>query len=220
MQVTRYKQRQQQRIHFDARPQGDPAGLQRFLAAGGQRLVQVVVYLNDLEAGQGGGTHFHHPLLKGLTVQVRPCRLRCLGGAGGPGRLSAHSATLQRLQLRHGGAVTTCLCPAGCALLRPLYPLCSRARATPSSSSPPSKTAALTSAWPTPGCQSSTARRVGLHAESRPACRRWQAHKQPVHPHRMLPRLCAQKWIANTWACQRAVPAAVTHLPPPEGAQR
>lgn len=37
--------------------------------AGGQRLVQCVVYLNTLSKGGGGGTAFHHPCLKGLIVQ-------------------------------------------------------------------------------------------------------------------------------------------------------
>ncbi len=27
-----------------------------------------------------------------------------------------------------------------------------------------------------------------------------------------------EKWILNTWACQRRVPAAVTHLPVPQEA--
>jgi hypothetical protein len=43
--VTRYREGQQQRVHFDGRPAGDPSGLQEFLAAGGQRLVQVGVQM-------------------------------------------------------------------------------------------------------------------------------------------------------------------------------
>ncbi len=42
------------------------------LQAGGQRLVQVVVYLNSLQPDQGGETHFFNPLLRGLAVQVCP----------------------------------------------------------------------------------------------------------------------------------------------------
>jgi hypothetical protein len=38
--VTRYQSGQQQRVHFDGRPAGDPSGLAEFMAAGGQRLVQ------------------------------------------------------------------------------------------------------------------------------------------------------------------------------------
>ncbi len=33
--------------------------------------MQIVVYLNTLEREQGGGTHFHHPCMDGLTVQAR-----------------------------------------------------------------------------------------------------------------------------------------------------
>lgn len=40
------------------------------LQAGGQRLVQVVVYLNSLQPDQGGETRFFNPLLKGLAIQV------------------------------------------------------------------------------------------------------------------------------------------------------
>ncbi|PSC76020.1 alpha beta-hydrolase [Micractinium conductrix] len=67
--VTRYRRGEYQRKHFDARPDGDPAGLKQFLEAGGQRLVQVVVYLNEVEGG--GGTRFHHPLFRGLTIEPR-----------------------------------------------------------------------------------------------------------------------------------------------------
>lgn len=47
------------------------------LQAGGQRLVQVVVYLNSLQPDQGGETRFFNPLLKGLAIQVgaQPGRL-------------------------------------------------------------------------------------------------------------------------------------------------
>lgn len=41
------------------------------MQAGGQRLVQVVVYLNSLQPDQGGETRFFNPLLKGLAVQAR-----------------------------------------------------------------------------------------------------------------------------------------------------
>jgi hypothetical protein len=33
--------------------------------------------------------------------------------------------------------------------------------------------------------------------------------------HSGLPVLAGEKWILNTWACQRRVPTAVTHLPLP-----
>jgi hypothetical protein len=51
--VTRYQESQQQRVHFDGRPAGDPSGLPEFMAAGGQRLVQVRVA--RLGAGWGRG---------------------------------------------------------------------------------------------------------------------------------------------------------------------
>jgi hypothetical protein len=51
------------------------------LQAGGQRLVQVLVYLNTLGVEQGDGTHFCHPLLQGRTVQVGRRQL-CTWGQG------------------------------------------------------------------------------------------------------------------------------------------
>ncbi|GBF95887.1 hypothetical protein Rsub_08478 [Raphidocelis subcapitata] len=69
--VTRYQEGEQQRVHFDGRPAGDPSGLAEFMAAGGQRLVQVVCYLRTLEPSQGGCTRFHHPALGGLEVPPR-----------------------------------------------------------------------------------------------------------------------------------------------------
>eukprot|EP00878_Enallax_costatus_P024843 GHUV01026535.1.p1 GENE.GHUV01026535.1~~GHUV01026535.1.p1 ORF type:complete len:202 (+),score=31.89 GHUV01026535.1:238-843(+) len=65
----RYFEGEYQRVHFDARPLGDSQGASAWLAAGGQRLVQIVVYLNTMSAAQGGATAFHHPVLKGLSVQ-------------------------------------------------------------------------------------------------------------------------------------------------------
>lgn len=126
--VTRYQRGQYQRVHFDARPDGDPAGLKQFLEAGGQRLVQVVVYLNTLEGGQGGGTHFSHRCMDGLTVQPRQGDALIFFPAYADGKFDDRMA--------HCGEVV----------------------------------------------------RLG------------------------------EKWILNTWACQRAVPAAVTHLPPPHEA--
>lgn len=46
--VTRYQEGEEQRKHFDGRPAGDPSGLQEFMAAGGQRLVQVGVGVSGL----------------------------------------------------------------------------------------------------------------------------------------------------------------------------
>ncbi|KAL4442088.1 hypothetical protein ABPG77_011349 [Micractinium sp. CCAP 211/92] len=126
--VTRYERGQYQRRHFDARPDGDPAGLKTFLEAGGQRLVQIVVYLNTLEREQGGGTHFHHPCMDGLTVQPRLGDALVFFPAYADGKFDDRMA--------HSGEAV----------------------------------------------------RLG------------------------------EKWILNTWACQRRVPAAVTHLPLPQDA--
>lgn len=38
------------------------------MQVGGQRLAQCLVYLNTLSTKHGGGTKFHHPLFRGLTV--------------------------------------------------------------------------------------------------------------------------------------------------------
>ena len=67
--VTRYRDGEQQRKHEDARLPGDSdvRGSEEFLAAGGQRLAQIVCYLAEPEAG--GATKFHHPLLQGLEVE-------------------------------------------------------------------------------------------------------------------------------------------------------
>jgi len=75
--VTRYREGDRQRRHFDARLSGD-AELAEFVTAGhlGQRLVQCVVYLNDVPAGHGGETRFLHPSLQDLKVQ--PTRGDCL----------------------------------------------------------------------------------------------------------------------------------------------
>lgn len=69
--LYRYFTGEYQRVHFDARPPGDSQGAADWLAAGGQRLVQCVVYINSMTAEQGGSTAFHHPLLKGLAVQPK-----------------------------------------------------------------------------------------------------------------------------------------------------
>lgn len=66
--LCRYCQGEYQRVHLDARPPGDSQGASAWLAAGGQRLVQCVVYLNSMTPSQGGSTAFHHPALKGLAV--------------------------------------------------------------------------------------------------------------------------------------------------------
>lgn len=71
--------------------------------AGGQRLVQVVVYLNSLQPDQGGETRFFNPLLKGLAVQV--------GGCGLCGQLegrasAAPAAGRPSCTARRGGQVT------------------------------------------------------------------------------------------------------------------
>lgn len=60
---------------FAAHPRAPPRPRppRRRVQAGGQRLVQVVVYLNSLQPDQGGETRFFNPLLKGLAVQVRRC---------------------------------------------------------------------------------------------------------------------------------------------------
>lgn len=67
--MTRYREGDRQRRHFDARLSGD-AELAEFVTAGhlGQRLVQCVVYLNDVPAGHGGETRFLHPSLQDLKV--------------------------------------------------------------------------------------------------------------------------------------------------------
>lgn len=70
--VTRYVAGEEQRVHSDARIAGDtPERLAEYAASGGQRLVQCVVYLNDVPADGGGATKFYHPSLGGLTVQPR-----------------------------------------------------------------------------------------------------------------------------------------------------
>jgi hypothetical protein len=67
--VTRYLEGDQQRRHFDARVKGDSA-LGDFTGSGqlGQRLVQCVVYLNDVPTSCGGETSFLHPDFRGLKV--------------------------------------------------------------------------------------------------------------------------------------------------------
>ena len=62
-------------------PTHDACFISAGLQAGGQRLVQVLVYLNTLGEEQGGGTHFCHPLLQGLTVQVGRAALHMGPGA-------------------------------------------------------------------------------------------------------------------------------------------
>jgi len=47
---------------------GDPDGLEEFLANGGQRLAQCIVYLNSLSEDQEGQTAFHDKELGGLEV--------------------------------------------------------------------------------------------------------------------------------------------------------
>jgi len=47
---------------------GDPDGLGEFLANGGQRLAQCIVYLNSLSEAQEGQTAFHDKELGGLEV--------------------------------------------------------------------------------------------------------------------------------------------------------
>jgi hypothetical protein len=129
LQVTRYQRGQYQRLHFDARPAGDPDGLKQFLEAGGQRLVQVVVYLNSLQPDQGGETRFFNPLLKGLAVQPRQGDALIFFPAFADGRFDDRMA--------HAG----------------------------------------------------------------------------------MPVKHGCKWICNTWACERVVPRAVTHLPLPDEEQ-
>jgi len=65
--VTRYLRGDRQRRHFDARVRGDGA-YGEFSSGMGQRLIQCVVYLNDMPEGGGGETMFHHPSLRGLKV--------------------------------------------------------------------------------------------------------------------------------------------------------
>ena len=70
--VTRYRPGDRQRRHFDTPLPGDES-LEDFESSGlGQRLVQCVVYLNDLPEGGGGETMFHHPDLSGLKVTESP----------------------------------------------------------------------------------------------------------------------------------------------------
>eukprot|EP00887_Chlorella_sp_A99_P000520 scaffold17.g520.t1 len=66
--VSRYLQGQQQRVHYDGRPAGDPSGYREFMAAGGQRLV--VCYLKTLSPSEGGATCFHHPSMHGLLHPI------------------------------------------------------------------------------------------------------------------------------------------------------
>ena len=43
--VTRYRHGQYQRKHLDSRPAGDASGYSEFMGSGGQRLAQLIVYL-------------------------------------------------------------------------------------------------------------------------------------------------------------------------------
>mmetsp|Transcript_49732 Transcript_49732/g.58032 ORF Transcript_49732/g.58032 Transcript_49732/m.58032 type:complete len:506 (+) Transcript_49732:193-1710(+) len=73
-QVGRYYPSQQYRSHYDAFDLNDVDG-RRFAENGGQRVVTVLVYLNDLAVGRGGCTAF--PRLKtssGEILRVRPER--------------------------------------------------------------------------------------------------------------------------------------------------
>ena len=67
--LTRYCIGEQQRAHTDGRPIGDKEGMEEYMSSGGQRLVQVVAYLNTLEEGCGGATAIHDYSLQGLKVQ-------------------------------------------------------------------------------------------------------------------------------------------------------
>lgn len=77
--VTRYEKGDHQRRHFDARDgrSADDGSANNLADASlgldsalgpGQRLVQCLVYLNDMPPGGGGETKFFHPMLKGLQV--------------------------------------------------------------------------------------------------------------------------------------------------------
>lgn len=66
--LTRYNAGEYQRQHLDARPLGDTSGVSEFASSGGQRLAQVIVYLQAPAAG--GETTFHGPAFGGrLAVQ-------------------------------------------------------------------------------------------------------------------------------------------------------
>eukprot|EP00467_Chlorarachnion_reptans_P016312 CAMPEP_0114503692 /NCGR_PEP_ID=MMETSP0109-20121206/9790_1 /TAXON_ID=29199 /ORGANISM="Chlorarachnion reptans, Strain CCCM449" /LENGTH=401 /DNA_ID=CAMNT_0001681751 /DNA_START=191 /DNA_END=1396 /DNA_ORIENTATION=- len=69
--VTRYQKGQGQAVHSDAYPPAEPGKLQEYLAGGGQRLAQCLVYLNDVPSADGGSTKFFHPVLNGLEVQPK-----------------------------------------------------------------------------------------------------------------------------------------------------
>merc|ERR1712187_435919 len=60
-----------QAAHSDAYPPAEPGKLGEYLAGGGQRLVQCLVYLNDVPKKDGGSTKFHHETLNGLEVQPK-----------------------------------------------------------------------------------------------------------------------------------------------------
>ena len=68
--ITRYEEGQFQRQHLDARPLADTSGHAQFAATGGQRLAQIIVYLQAPEAG--GETVFHGPAFRGGELAVQP----------------------------------------------------------------------------------------------------------------------------------------------------
>ena len=74
--VTRYRAGEFQQRHLDARPLGDTAGLQQFLASGGQRLAQIIVYLQAPTAG--GETRFHGAAFGAGGLAVEAVRGRAL----------------------------------------------------------------------------------------------------------------------------------------------
>merc|ERR1719453_2977948 len=69
--VTRYLKGAGQDVHADAYAPPEPGKEEEYLADGGQRLAQCLVYLNDVPKEDGGSTKFFHPSVNGLEVQPK-----------------------------------------------------------------------------------------------------------------------------------------------------
>jgi collagen type III alpha len=69
--VTRYLKGAGQDVHADAYAPPEPGKEKEYLAGGGQRLAQCLVYLNDVPKEDGGSTKFYHPSVNGLAVQPK-----------------------------------------------------------------------------------------------------------------------------------------------------
>eukprot|EP00747_Dinoflagellata_sp_TGD_P167794 gnl/TRDRNA2_/TRDRNA2_192911_c0_seq1.p1 gnl/TRDRNA2_/TRDRNA2_192911_c0~~gnl/TRDRNA2_/TRDRNA2_192911_c0_seq1.p1 ORF type:complete len:449 (+),score=65.06 gnl/TRDRNA2_/TRDRNA2_192911_c0_seq1:147-1349(+) len=69
--VTRYQKGGRQDVHSDAYHPPEPGKEEEYLAGGGQRLAQCLVYLNDVPKEDGGSTKFFHPSVNELAVQPK-----------------------------------------------------------------------------------------------------------------------------------------------------